>query len=373
MPDRIPFIDLHAHFPMHSPFPPIPFPDPSDNWKKSAFNTANALFNYEGKPPKPRVSLDNWLHDTGTSPVSGFGSILYDPEDDFFVKQPEVPIPSAYDHIRAQLANVEAELTGAGVAIARNPARVEEYLNDGQRFVFHTLEGGFSLGGDPAHVASLAALGIASITPAHLFFRAVSTCENGFPPLAEPLFEHEVDSQPNIGLTDLGKRIVNECFKHKVIVDITHARTDAQKDIFEIATGYPDQPFISSHNSVRAIRNAGLNLSDDVIRRIASSGGVVGVIFYRHWLLRDPIDLRSDVRLITDVIDHIQRVTGNYNNIAIGSDLDGFIEPIHLCSNYSKMSAIVDPLVNKYGLDAAKSILYRNALRVLYAGWTGVA
>jgi len=43
-----------------------------------------------------------------------------------------------------------------------------------------------------------------------------------------------------------------------------------------------------------------------------------------------------------------------------------------LGSNYSKMSTISIALVAKYGQPIAEKILFRNTLRVLHAGWTGV-
>lgn len=354
MPRHIPFLDLHAHFPMHTKFPPMPFNDPSEAWKKEAFDRLNMLVNYE--KGKPRVSLSNWFADKGNR-VTGFGSVLYDPEDELLVDTGDKPRPEAIKHIEAQRNNVEKEATAAGVKIARNPKEVDEYLADGVPFIFHTLEGGFSLGGNSDKVAELAKLGIASIIPAHLLYRSVATCENAFPPLIEPLFNAELKKQPNFGLSSLGHDIVEACLANKVIVDITHARSDAQYDIFKIADGYPDLPLISSHNSVQGIMAAGLNLSDDAIKRIQNSNGVIGVIFYTQWLKNGVFDTRSDVQLITDVIDYIHSVTKCFDQIAIGSDLDGFIEPIDLCSNYSKMSAIVDPIIYRYGQEEANAAL----------------
>jgi len=370
MPTHIPFLDLHAHFPMHTAFPPEPFTKPGDKWKKAAFDALNNTANYE--KGKPRVSLDHWFSDTGNR-VTGFGSVLYDPEDELFVDTGDKPRPEAICHVKAQLRNVTDEIRKDGrVQIAYNPAQVCDFLEHDQPFIFHTVEGGFSLGGDPCKVKELASLGVAALIPAHLLYRSVATCENAFPRLIEPLFDDQLNNQPTLGLTQLGCDIVEACFQNKVIVDITHARSDAQRDIFGIADGYPDLPLISSHNAVRGINPACLNLSDDAILRIQKSNGVIGVIFYTEWLKKEPADERGDVQLITDVIDYIHHVTKSFDHIAIGSDLDGFIKPVHLCSNYSRMSAIVDPLVYRYGQIAGEKILYRNALRVLHGGWAGI-
>jgi microsomal dipeptidase-like Zn-dependent dipeptidase len=367
------FIDLHAHFPMHTPFPPLPFADPKDAWKKPLFDGMNLALNYE--LGAPRVSLERWFKDDPEFGVTGFGSVLYDPEDEFLVESGAVPIPGAIYHTRAQLANVEREIQSEPrVEIVRNPKELDRCLANGTRFLFHTLEGGLALGGDARNVEALARLGVASITPAHLLYRGVSTCENGFPPLAALLFKHELEHQPVFGLSQLGKAIVEACFEHGIIVDIAHARGDAQHEIFEIGrTGFPTRPIICSHNSVRAVSDAPLNLSNEALLAIKATRGVVGVIFYTHWLRRQhQIDLRGDLRLITDVIDHIRLITGSYDHVAIGSDLDGFIDPIRTCSNYSEMSILSKHLIDTYGAANAERILFENARRVLHEGWTGV-
>ena len=163
----VPFRDLHNHFPLHTPFPSTKFENPLDFWKKPLFEAASRLGNYEDL--KPRVSLERWFADTGASPVTGFGSALFDPRDEFLVSQK--PDRDAFVHVVGQLKHVEEELRRSPrpVEVARTPAKVEALLKSGQRFVFHTLEGGCSLGGDAASVDKLADMGVASITPAHLF------------------------------------------------------------------------------------------------------------------------------------------------------------------------------------------------------------
>jgi len=158
MPARIAFLDLHAHFPMHTPFPPMPFESPGDEWKKVAFDKLNRSVNYENG--KPRVSLANWFADSGNR-VAGFGSVLYDPEDELFVGSGDKPRPDAIKHIAAQQNNVENEIAADQRAkIAYNPTQVDNYLKRDVPFIFHTLEGGFSLSGDPTRLSTSSPLGI---------------------------------------------------------------------------------------------------------------------------------------------------------------------------------------------------------------------
>jgi microsomal dipeptidase-like Zn-dependent dipeptidase len=118
------------------------------------FWVANQLLNYQGG--KPRVSLDELI----AGADGGIGSVLYDPDDEFF--HDARPIPEAYSNLVAQMDNVELEVAGK-IKIATNPAQVRKYLHDDQKFLFHCVEGAFALGGDPSNLEKLAARGVAYV------------------------------------------------------------------------------------------------------------------------------------------------------------------------------------------------------------------
>jgi membrane dipeptidase len=360
-------IDLHAHFPMHTKFPPKVGTDGSGEGKKLEFWAANLFLNYAAG--QPRVSLEQL---EAGSP-GGTGSVLYDPDDEFF--RDAKPRPEAFQNLLAQMDNVEKEISSSknAVQLARNPADVARFFQSGQRFLFHCIEGGFAFGGDPANVAKAAARGVAYVIAAHLFFRGVASCSNAFPFLPDELFrELNPEQNDNIGLTPLGEDIVSEIFRNRMLVDLTHCTERAQADIFRIAKKNPGSPLISSHNGVRAESNYPLNLSDDAIRQIADTGGVIGVILFPHWL-RQPVEQifgANGFPLVFKTIQHIADVT-NFDHVAIGTDLDGFIEPVKGCTTYGQTPALVAAIQARFPRDADK-ILFGNALRVLNAGWKGV-
>ena len=361
----MPLLDLHAHFPMHTRFPPETAQGPPPVGKELEYWAANQLLNYQAG--EPRVSLKTLL---AGSP-GGIGSVLCDPEDEFF--HDARPVPEAFEHLLAQMANVETEVAGS-VTVVRNPASLRRCLENGQRFLLHCVEGAYGLGGKPDNVSVLAQRGVAYVIVAHLFFRGVASCVNAFPSLPDIIF-NRINPKRNltVGLTKLGHQIVERLFQEKVIVDITHCSERAQADIFAIAEAYPEQPIISSHNGVRGKSDYPLNLSDDAIHRIADSGGVIGVILFPHWL-RQPLDRLSGADgfpLLFETIDYLNGETGGYDHIAIGSDLDGFIRPLKGCENYAETPALVAAVQKRYG-NAADKMLYQNALRVLEQGWRGV-
>jgi len=358
-------LDLHAHFPMHLHFPPAVVTGPPPLGKEAEFWAANMLFNFQGG--RPRVSLQQLL----SGSPGGIASVLYDPDDEFF--HDARPVTGACDNLFAQIALVEAEVKGR-VNIARNPADVEKFMNSGERFLFHCVEGAFGLGGDPTNVIKLAQKGVAYVTIAHLFFRGVAACENALPFVPDALFTSLLNPEqtPDIGLTALGKTIVSALLANKILVDVTHCNWKAQREIFDLAHDHGKAPVISSHNSVQAISDYPLNLSDNAIKRIAQSNGVVGIILSRHWLQpRNQAIFGPDgFGLVFAAIDHIQSCTGTYDHVAIGTDLDGFIQPIDGCQDFGETTALAAAIKHRYP-KAADKILYGNAVDVLGRGWRG--
>lgn len=362
----MPFLDLHAHYPMHTRFPPRMSQGPPPIGKEIEFWVANQLLNYQGG--KPRVSLEELI----AGADGGIGSVLYDPDDEFF--HDATPVSDAFDNLIAQMENVEKEVAGK-VTVVRNPTELEKALRADEKFLFHSVEGAFAMGGNPDNVDTLASHGVAYMVVAHLFFRGVATCENAFPHVPDLIFQDLLNPEQDsrVGLTDLGREIVDRMLQQGILVDVTHATERAQDEMFRMAHDHGNAPVISSHNGVRGTSNYPLNLSKDAVRRIADSNGVIGIILFPYWL-RQPADQvfgKDDFTLLFKAIDWIEGVTGNYDNVAIGSDLDGFIQPVQGCADYSQTPALVAAIRGNYP-QAAEKILWGNALDVLHRGWKGV-
>src|SRR5215472_10864360 len=129
----MPLIDLHAHFPMHTKFPPRVGSDGSDAGKQLEFWAANLLLNYNAG--KPRVNLQ----ELEAGSPGGTGSVLYDPDDEFF--HDATPRPVAFQNLLEQMDNVEKEIGASegAVQIAKNPPDVSRLFQNQQRFLFHCI------------------------------------------------------------------------------------------------------------------------------------------------------------------------------------------------------------------------------------------
>lgn len=360
-------LDLHAHFPMHMALPTMPRDVGGDAARSVLFRLANLFFN------------NNWGRFRVTpetireGAIAAFGSVLYDPADEFRLGHDSPP--DAFTHILAQIDAVEQAVEdNAGLEIAHNVAELEACLLKERSVAFHCMEGAVGLSGDPGHVSELARHGIAYLIVAHLFFKGAATCANAIPFLTDAQFA-SINNQPaGVGLTDHGRDVVKECFRNGIIVDLTHCTDLAVDDIFELHASsgeFRDTPIISSHNSVRGIAAHPLNLADRTIDRIRQTNGVIGVIFYPHWLLPPGANgsSRDHIDLVFNAIDYIRSHTGSYDNIAIGSDLDGFITPVKEFQTMRDVPTVQDAFSHRYGCAVAEQLLRDNALRVLKYGW----
>lgn len=125
--------------------------------------------------------------------------------------------------------------------------------------------------------------------------------------------------------------------EHRILVDITHMSsraTTATLDLTDRRDPNKDIPLLATHEACRfrRLRRREYNLSDDTIRRIAERSGLIGVILCPHFILgggplqrRQTADFNASVDALCIHINHIHEVTGSFDHVGIGSDLDGWI------------------------------------------------
>jgi membrane dipeptidase len=125
------------------------------------------------------------------------------------------------------------------------------------------------------------------------------------------------------GITDDGRRLINACNELGILIDVSHLNDAGFWDVVE----WTSKPFVASHSNSRSISPHERNLTDDQIRAIAESGGLVGLNFCVGFLQPD-MSRDTDVSLDL-IVDHMQRVVdvAGIDHIALGSDFDGTIVP----------------------------------------------
>jgi membrane dipeptidase len=206
------------------------------------------------------------------------------------------------------------------------------------------------------------------------------------------------DRPEHNGLTGYGKQVVRELNRLGMFVDISHVSPDTMRD----ALSFSRAPVIFSHSSSFAIDPHPRNVPDDVLRQLASNGGVCHVAFIKDfispknaawqasrtaalaelharfdsdqaiekaiqdWESKNPYP-RPTISDVADHIDHIRRVAG-IDHIGIGADFydanrNSMVEGLDDVSRYPYLFA--ELLRRNYSDEDVRKIAGRNHLRAM--------
>ncbi|WP_262852319.1 dipeptidase [Mumia quercus] len=116
------------------------------------------------------------------------------------------------------------------------------------------------------------------------------------------------------GLTDLGREVFDEMERLGMIVDVAHASHPAVAEMLARAT----KPVVSSHGGVQATCKVNRNLTDDEIRGVAATGGVVGIGYF------DGAVCDTTAKAVVDAMVHVRDLVG-IAHVGLGSDYDGSV------------------------------------------------
>jgi microsomal dipeptidase-like Zn-dependent dipeptidase len=314
-------------------------------------------------------------------------SALYRPleEMDLSKTYASPPDEEYYPLLLRDLERVEQEVGShdAGlIRIVHNLAELDAARAAGAIAVVHCVEGGFHLGDTPEHVttnvAELARRGVAYITLAHLFYRGVAANAPALPFLKNDENYDRLFPQPaGVGLTKLGEAAVAAMAANGVVIDLSHMRTDAiaeTLDQLDVLDPGKTLPVINSHAGYR-FGEQDYMCDDATLIRIKDRNGVVGLIMAQYQLNDGLCNGHTETfaqtkNIIFKHVDKIVEVTGGFDHVAIGSDLDGFIRPTASgIEGSGDLAKLESALREHYGDEDADKLVSGNVLRVLHDGW----
>ncbi|MFO8233378.1 MAG: membrane dipeptidase [Longimonas sp.] len=119
-------------------------------------------------------------------------------------------------------------------------------------------------------------------------------------------------------LTPNGKALVQAMIEHNIPLDVSHLSNESFWDAMDLAPRY----VLASHSNARAISPGDRQMSDDMIRAVGASGGVVGIVLGDAFLHPDHATMQVTLRDVHRHAKHIARLIG-WDQVAIGSDFDG--------------------------------------------------
>lgn len=189
--------------------------------------------------------------------------------------------------------------------------------------------------------------------------------ENG---IGFPNFKYKENDKPDFktpnikdGLTPFGKEMVKEMNKLGIIIDVSHLSDAGFYDVLENTKG----PFVASHSNARSVCNHVRNLTDDMIKRLSSRGGVMG-INYAADFLHDEDENGEHFSKIEYIVKHIKHIVsiGGINCVGLGSDFDGIEKELEL-KDASFLPKLKDALEKEgFNEEEIDKIFYKNVLRV---------
>ena len=161
------------------------------------------------------------------------------------------------------------------------------------------------------------------------------------------------------GLTDFGRDMIQWLEKKHMIIDFAHMNAPTFWDAIKLVRG----PVVVSHGNAQALCNSPRNYTDDQLRAVASTGGVVGVFFANTFLVG-----RGNQGSVVDVanqIDHFRSVMG-IDHIALGTDFGGIISgtPTDLSSLEDLPTLWQELKKRKYFQKEIEQIAWKNVARV---------
>lgn len=233
--------------------------------------------------------------------------------------------------------------------VARRRGDVGGILAAGKLAVIHAAEGGHHIEGSLEKLEQLAARGLRYLTLTHFIHNGIAQ-----PAELPGRFYFGVLRGPP-GLTEFGRQVVRRCEELGVLVDVTHCSDRSFADVLSIAS----KPVVATHTGFRKFRRTERNLTDEQLRLVARSGGMVGVITWNDLLGGDSIDHMADS------IVHGALVAGP-DHIGIGTDFDGWVPSASGIRDARRYPALTETLSRRGFTDTELTgILGRNYLKLL--------
>jgi membrane dipeptidase len=233
-----------------------------------------------------------------------------------------------------------AEASEGKLVIIQSRSDLEKFLagrTRGQVAGFLGSEGAQPLEGNLENLDVLYAAGFHMMAPSHFTDTAIGGSSAGV---------------QKGGLTELGHEWVRRMEAKHMLIDLAHASPATLRDVAAIAT----RPVVVSHTGVKGTCDNPRNLSDQELRAIAATGGVVGIGVW------DTATCGHDAAATARAIRHAVNVIGA-DHVALGSDFDGGTTTPFDASGWSLVTDAL--LAEGFSEPETRKIMGENVVRVL--------
>lgn len=243
----------------------------------------------------------------------------------------------------------ELEANSGDIMPALNTADIEANAAAGKMSAILTVEDGVTLAGKLENVDEYHRKGVRMVALTWNYENSL-----GFPQSRDPHIHA-------MGLKSFGIEAVRRMNELGILVDVSHLSAGGFWDVVR----YSEKPFVASHSCCRALCDISRNLTDEQLKAVGDSGGVVGINFandFLHPVADRRLDRFTAASEVVRHLCHMARVAG-VDALAIGSDYDGISSELEW-KDYGGMQMLAEAIVKRFGSHDAEKICSGNALRV---------
>ncbi len=257
------------------------------------------------------------------------------------------------------------------IGLALTPDDAYRLKKQGKLIAFLGMENGYPIGRDLSLVGSFYGRGVRYITLCHSWDNDI--CDSST----------DTRDPEDRGLSDFGKKVVAECNRLGMMVDVSHMSDRSFYDVLKATR----TPVIASHSSARAVCDSPRNLNDDMLKALKKNGGVIQICFLNDYVKKLPVNQEREQAMkafktrygdlnatndralqekamaeyeeidnkypepmptvsdLVDHIDHVKKVIG-IDYVGIGTDFDGG-GGISGCSDVSGMIHVTEELIRR--------------------------
>ena len=240
--------------------------------------------------------------------------------------------------------------------VCRSVADIRNAVADGKIAAIFHIEGAEAI--DP-ELKSLDVLHQAGLRSIGLVWSRNNAFGHGVP------FKFPSSPDTGPGLTEAGKALVRRCNELKIMVDVSHLN---EKGFWDVAR-HSTAPIVATHSNSHALCASSRNLSDDQLKIIGKTGGMVGLNFANGFLRADG-RWQSENGLDTMLrhLDHLMKMAGE-DHVGLGSDFDGARIPSQI-GDVTGLPRLVETMsAHGYGDELAHKLCSENWMGVLQRSW----
>ncbi len=275
-----------------------------------------------------------------------------------------LPLPELIGHHAAQpIALAKAghlmwmeRVSNGAFKICRTVAELRDCLARGVISAILHMEGAEAIDPDLDALHVFHAMGLRSLGPV---WSRPTVFGHGVP------FAFPSGPDTGAGLTEAGKRLVKECNRLRIMLDMSHINEAGFWDVAKLT----DAPLVATHSNAHAVTPSSRNLTDRQLAAIRESGGLVGLNYATSFLRRD--GKQSADMGWGDVLahlDHLLEVLGE-DGVGLGSDYDGATIPVGITDVAGQQNLIEAMRAHGYGEALIAKIAHENWFAVLERTW----